>query len=209
MTRSCSTSRRPEPATGPGLPVRCRLHPAWWPPALRIGGLAGLVLALEWGRALAERRPGWALVALLGGGAALCGLGLAASPGRLGLGLERMAQRLLCGLALAVVLLLPAAVRWSSAPALGPPWLLAAIVVSIGEELAFRGHLFAALDEVAGGPAAVGGTTVLWTAAHALSHPLAFLLPVAAAGLLLGLWRWATRDLVGPILGHVLADLAL
>ena len=29
------------------------------------------------------------------------------------------------------------------------------------------------------------------------------------AGLLLGTWRWACRDLVGPILGHVIADLAL
>jgi len=31
----------------------------------------------------------------------------------------------------------------------------------------------------------------------------------AAAGLLLALWRWACKDLVGPILGHVIADLAL
>jgi hypothetical protein len=27
--------------------------------------------------------------------------------------------------------------------------------------------------------------------------------------LLLALWRWACRDLVGPIIGHVIADLAL
>ena len=32
---------------------------------------------------------------------------------------------------------------------------------------------------------------------------------VAAAGLLLGLWRWACKDLVAPIIGHVIADLAL
>jgi len=27
--------------------------------------------------------------------------------------------------------------------------------------------------------------------------------------LLLALWRWACRDLVGPVIGHVAADLAL
>jgi hypothetical protein len=50
---------------------------------------------------------------------------------------------------------------------------------------------------------------LLWTAAHAFSHPPAFLGAVAAAGLLLALWRWAGRDLVAPIIGHVIADLAL
>ena len=59
-------------------------------------------------------------------------------------------------------------------------------------------------------PAAVrSGSTVLWTLAHVLSHPPEFLGAVAAAGLLLALWRWACKDLVAPILGHVIADLAL
>jgi len=56
---------------------------------------------------------------------------------------------------------------------------------------------------------AVIGSTLVWTLAHALSHPLPFLGAVAAAGLLLSLWRWAAKDLVGPIIGHVIADLAL
>jgi hypothetical protein len=30
-----------------------------------------------------------------------------------------------------------------------------------------------------------------------------------AAGIVLGIWRWALRDLLGPIVGHVLTDLAL
>jgi membrane protease YdiL (CAAX protease family) len=85
----------------------------------------------------------------------------------------------------------------------------AAIAVSIGEELAFRGALHAALEDLGGAPLAVVGTTLLWTLAHVLSHPPAFLGAVAAAGLLLALWRWACRDLVGPIIGHVVADLAL
>jgi membrane protease YdiL (CAAX protease family) len=55
----------------------------------------------------------------------------------------------------------------------------------------------------------VAGSTIAFVAAHALSHPLAFLPAVAAAGLLLGTWRWACQDLLAPITAHVLADLAL
>ena len=64
-------------------------------------------------------------------------------------------------------------------------------------------------EDVGGAPVAIAGTTLLWTAAHALSHPPAFLFAVAAVGLLLALWRWACKDLVAPIIGHVIADLAL
>jgi membrane protease YdiL (CAAX protease family) len=113
------------------------------------------------------------------------------------------------GLALAAVLLLPAAVRSSAVPLLPAGLAVAAVAVSVGEELAFRGALYAALDELGGAPVAILGSTVVWTAAHALSHPPAFLWAVAAAGLLLALWRWACKDLVAPIVGHVLADLAL
>jgi len=100
-------------------------------------------------------------------------------------------------------------VRWGGGPLLPAGLAAAAIAVSIGEEIAFRGALYAALDELGGAPLAILGSTVLWTLAHALSHPPAFLLSVAAAGLLLALWRWACKDLVGPIIGHVIADLAL
>ena len=118
-------------------------------------------------------------------------------------------MRLIGGCALGAVLLLPAAVRSSTAPLLPAGLAMAAIAVSIGEELAFRGALCAALEDAGGAPLAVLGTTLLWTLAHALSHPPEFLPAVAAAGLLLALWRWACRDLVAPILGHVIADLAL
>src|SRR5207302_1059765 len=84
---------------------------------------------------------------------------------------------------------------------------LAAVAVSIGEEIAFRGALYAALEDLGGAPAAVVGSTLLWTLAHALSHPPAFLGAIAAAGLLLALWRWACRDLVGPIAGVVIGVL--
>jgi membrane protease YdiL (CAAX protease family) len=172
--------------------------------------IAIAALSLEWARALALRAGVEPWAALLLGGCALCLLAAGRSPAELGLGMSRLPLRLLGAIALAAVLLLPAAVRWAGAPpALAPPLALAAVVVSLGEELAFRGALYRALEEVAGSPTAVAGSALAFTAAHALSHPPGFLLPVAAAGLLLGLWRWACRDLVAPITAHVLADLAL
>jgi membrane protease YdiL (CAAX protease family) len=181
---------------------------AAWTPAPAVA-LAALALGLEYGRALLERVPGLAVPALVGGGVALCLLALGRRPGELGLGTSSLPWRVLGGLALFVVLLLPAAARWGGGPTLPPELAVAAVAVSVGEEVAFRGVLFAALSE-AGGPAlAVLGGTAVWTAAHALSHPPQFLPVVAAMGLLLSLWRWACRDLVGPIVAHVLADLAL
>ena len=178
-------------------------------PALRAAVIAGYVLAVEWTRAVAMRAPGLAVPALVLGGIAL---GIAAwrfSPSALGLGTSRLGLRVLGGLALGAVLLLPAAARASSVPLLPAALGVAAIAVSVGEELAFRGALFAALEDLGGAPLAVLGSTVVWTLGHVLSHPPKFLGAVAAAGLLLGLWRWAARDLVGPIIGHVIADLAL
>ena len=167
------------------------------------------MLAVEWARALVATVPLAAVPALVLGGVALSMTAWGLPAGTLGLGTSRFGFRLLGGLALAVVLLLPAAARLSAVPILPPALAVAAIAVSVGEEIAFRGALFAALEEAGGGPLAVLGSTALWTAAHALSHPPAFLVTVAAAGLLLGLWRLACRDLVAPIIGHVIADLAL
>lgn len=178
-------------------------------PLGRAAALGVLILGLETARIVAGRLPGWAGASLLLGGLALCLTAIRHSPEALGLGWERLPERLLGGLALAVILLLPAAARWGGGPPLGPELALAAIAVSAGEEIAFRGVLFNALAE-SGGPAlAVLGSTALWTLVHALAHPPQFLPVVAGAGLVLGLWRWACRDLVGPVLGHVLADLAL
>jgi membrane protease YdiL (CAAX protease family) len=179
------------------------------PMPVRAAGLAVAAVGLEWTRVLAVRTQVWPALTLAVGGLALCLLGAGLRPAELGLGWSRPGERLLGGLALAGVLLLPAAVRWGGGPLLPPALGLAAVAVSVGEEIAFRGALFAALDR-AGGPAlAVLGSTAAWTVAHALSHPPEFLPAVAGAGLLLAGWRWAARDLVGPIVGHVVADLAL
>jgi len=177
--------------------------------AARVVAIAAYVLVVEWTRALAIQAPGAAVIALVLGGAALGVAAVGWPAGRLGLGTSRLGLRLLGGVALGVVLILPAAARSGAAPMLPVGLALAAVAISIGEEIAFRGALYAALEDLGGAPAAVVGSTLLWTLAHALSHPPAFLGAVAAAGLLLALWRWACRDLVGPIVGHVIADLAL
>jgi membrane protease YdiL (CAAX protease family) len=176
---------------------------------VRVVGLAIVAVGMEWARVLALRTVPWQAVTLLLGGLALCLLGLGWRPAELGLERARLAQRLVGGLALGAVLLLPAAVRWTGGPVLAPGFAVAAVAVSVGEEIAYRGALFAALQQAYGPVAAVLGSTAAWTLAHVLSHPPEFLPAVAAAGLLLGLWRWAARDLAGPIVGHVLADLAL
>ena len=180
-----------------------------WRPALRAGVLLGYIVGVEWARALVPMASGLAVAALVVGGLALMVAAWGWSPPQLGLGTSRIWLRLIGGLALAAVLLLPAAVRSSAVPVLPLSLAAAAVAVSVGEEIAFRGALFAALEELGGPPLAVVGTTLAWTAAHALSHPPEFLATVAAAGLLLGLWRYACRDLVAPIIGHVIADLAL
>jgi membrane protease YdiL (CAAX protease family) len=176
---------------------------------VRIGVLGAYILGVEWARALIATAPYAAVPALVLGGLALALTAWGWPAAKLGLGRTRLGLRILGGLALAVVLLLPAAARVTAIPLLPPALAVAAIAVSVGEEIAFRGALFAALEETGGAPLAVVGSTALWTAAHALSHPPAFLFAVAAAGLLLALWRLACRDLVAPIIAHVIADLAL
>lgn len=176
---------------------------------MRAGLLAGYVLLAEWARALIATQPFMAVPALVLGGIALGVVAIGWPPDRLGLSRSRFGLRLLGGLALGAVLLLPAAVRSTAVPLLPAGLAVAAVSISIGEELAFRGALYSALEQVGGAPLAIVGSTVVWTAAHALSHPPAFLGAVAAAGLVLALWRWACRDLVAPIVGHVIADLAL
>jgi membrane protease YdiL (CAAX protease family) len=177
---------------------------------MRAAVLAAYVLLVEWTRALfMTGDPGAAVAALLLGGA---GLALAAwgwPPGRLGLGTSKLGLRIVGGFALAAVLLLPAAARMGAVPALPGALAVAAVAVSVGEEVAFRGALFAALEDAGGAPLAVVGSTLAWTAAHALSHSAQFLPAVAAAGLLLAMWRMVFKDLVAPVVAHVIADLAL
>jgi len=175
---------------------------------VRVVVVSIIVLALEWSRALAERSYG-AVPVIAIGGVALALVAVGWRPAQLGLSRSALLYKLLGGVAIAAVLLLPAAVRWQGAPVLPASLAVSAIVISVGEELAFRGALYAALDSLWGAPAAILGSALIFAAGHLLSHPPAFLLVVLLAGFLLGLWRWACRDLVAPIVGHALADLAL
>lgn len=178
-------------------------------PVLRAAVLATYILLVSWTRALAANVANASMAVLVIGGVALLLAGSAVPFDRLGVGTSRLGFRILGGFALAVVLLLPAAARAGAVPILPAFLAVPAIVVSVGEEIAFRGALYAALHDLGGAPVAVVGSAALWTAAHALSHPPQFLLAIAAAGVLLALWRWACKDLVGPIVAHVIADLAL
>ena len=171
--------------------------------------ITAYILMVEWARALLSTGSHALFAVFILGGLALALTGVGWPAERLGLGKSRFGLRIIGGLALAAVLLLPTAVRANALPILPATLALPAIAVSVGEEVAFRGALFAALDEVGGAPLAIIGSTVAWTLAHALSHPPEFLGSVAMAGLLLAVWRWACRDLVAPIIGHVIADLGL
>lgn len=175
-------------------------------PAIGAIAIASYVLAVEWARSFHVR--GDVAPALVAGGVALLVAAAGWPLSSLGIGRSRLGLRIFGGLALGAVLLLPAAVRTSAAPVLPAGLAAAAIAISIGEEVAFRGALYAALERW-GAPVAIVGSTAVWTVAHAFSHPPEFLGAVAAAGLLLALWRWACRDLVGPIIAHVIADLML
>jgi membrane protease YdiL (CAAX protease family) len=177
--------------------------------ALRAVGLAALALGLEWGRVLAAREPALVLASLVLGGCLLSALGLGFRARELGLSRSHLGLRLVGGVAVAAVLLLPALAREHPGPLLPAPFAAAAIAVSVGEEIAFRGALFAAIDAWLGPAPAILGSSLVFTAAHALSHPPEFLLAVAAAGVLLSTWRWACDDLVAPIVAHCIADLAL
>jgi membrane protease YdiL (CAAX protease family) len=177
--------------------------------AFRAAGIGTLALGLEWARVLAARQPDLALASLVVGGAALTALGLGFGARDLGLSHSRLGLKLVGGIAVGLVLLLPALARQQPGPPLPPPYAVAAIAVSIGEEIAFRGALFAAIDAWLGPAPAVVGSALVFTAGHVLSHPPEFLLPVAALGVLLATWRWACRDLVVPILAHCVADLVL
>ncbi len=177
--------------------------------AARAAGIAAAALGLEWVRALVARQPELALASLVVGGAALTALGLGFGARDLGLSRSALGLKLAGGVAIGAVLLLPALAREHPGPLLPAPFALAAIAVSIGEEVAFRGALFAAIDGWLGAAPAIVGSSLVFTAGHVLSHPPEFLVPVAAAGALLATWRWACNDIVGPVVAHCIADLAL
>ena len=96
-------------------------------PALRAAVIGAYILLVEWTRAMASTIPGAAVPAILLGGGALAVSVVGWPAPKLGLGTSRLGLRILGGIALAAVLLLPAAVRASEAPII--PASLAVVAV--------------------------------------------------------------------------------
>ncbi len=178
-----------------------------WLPAFVIATAA---LGVEWGRALSDRNPSSFGMPVLIGGVLLCLVAAGSNAGALGFHRRELVPRLLSGAALGAILLLPTAARSAGGPPIwASPEAPIAFMIAFGEEVAFRGALFNALSAAGGAVPAIVGSSLVFTAAHVLSHPPAFLVPVAATGLLLGTWRWMFNDLVAPVVGHCIADLCL
>jgi membrane protease YdiL (CAAX protease family) len=177
--------------------------------AVRPLAIGLFAVGIEWARVTAERQPSLTVPALAVGGLALVTVGLGVPSDDLGFGAGRLALRLAGGLMLGLLLVLPAIIRGQVPPLLPPAYSAAAIAVAVGEEIAFRGALYSALDSAFGPAAAIAGSSVAFVAAHVLSHPPAFLPVVATMAVLLAAWRWYFRDLLAPVVGHVLADALL
>src|SRR5437879_1454420 len=103
-------------------------------PAVRAAAIAIYILLAEWSRALISTQRNAATGALVLGGLALVVTAAGWPPERLGLGKTRFALRVLGGLALAAVLLLPAPVRASAVPILPSFPVLPAVRVADGAE---------------------------------------------------------------------------
>lgn len=111
---------------------------------------------------------------------------------------------LLVGLAAGLLVIAPVW-HWPLLSIGGGAWLAAVVTV---EEIVFRGVLFAALQRAGGAPLAVGGSTFIFTLAHAASYPGPALALVALAGLYLGLLRALTGDLWASGIAHALMNVA-
>lgn len=181
------------------------------PTGLRLAAGIGVLCAvgLEWGRVAGERWPGLYAPAALTGAAALMIPALAFTPSQLGFGPGRWPLRLIGGIAMAAVLLLPTALRWEQAPQLPLGLAPLAAAIAVGEEVAFRGWLFALLLRGFGPGPAVLVSSGAFALAHVLSHPPLFLLPVTAMSVLFGIWRVRMEDSAAPLIAHLLADLAI
>src|SRR5437879_10399592 len=104
---------------------------------------------------MASTIPGALVPAILLGGAALMVSAVGWPAPKLGLGTSRLGLRVIGGLALAAVLLLPAAVRAGEAPIIPASLAVVAVIISVAQEVAFRGVLYAALDEAGVAPLAI------------------------------------------------------
>src|SRR5215471_6244480 len=90
--------------------------------AFRAAGIGALALSLEWARVLAARQPELSLASLVAGGVALSALGLGFGARDLGLSRSRLGLKLVGGVVVGFVLLLPALARQQPGPPLPAPY---------------------------------------------------------------------------------------
>lgn len=127
---------------------------------------------------------------------------------------ELRLRALFAGVAGAVVLCLPAAIRHVLSGAavtqadgyLG--WALIVVVVAVAEEALLRGSLYAAVEQRAGTVAAIAVTSVAFGLLHAPVYGWAVVPLDVAVGVWLGVLRAVTGSVAAPALAHTLADLA-
>jgi membrane protease YdiL (CAAX protease family) len=123
-------------------------------------------------------------------------------------------RAVLAGVAGAVVLCVPAAVRHTDGimPVLPLggylPWAVGVVAVAIAEETLLRGSLFTALEQRAGTVAALAATSLAFALLHVPLYGWTVVPLDLAVGVWLGALRASTRSVVAPALAHSLADLA-
>ena len=119
-----------------------------------------------------------------------------------------------CGVAGAVVLCAPAALRHllSGRDALPVDgylsWALVVVAVAVAEESLLRGSLFAVLDKRWGAGVAVAVSSVAFALLHAPVYGWAVVPLDLTVGVWLGALRAASGSVVAPAVAHTLADLA-
>lgn len=123
-------------------------------------------------------------------------------------------RTLLVGVAGAVVLCVPAAMRHVLAGGIGATadgyttWAVFVVVVAVAEEALLRGSLFRAIEQRAGVAVAIAVTSVAFGLLHAPIYGWGVVPLDIAVGVWLGALRAVTGTVVAPAVAHALADLA-
>lgn len=127
---------------------------------------------------------------------------------------RRVAGGVAAGLAGAAVLCIPAAIRHVALGGIVAPsdgylrWATFVVVVAVAEEALLRGSLFRAVEQRAGGPAAIAVTSVAFGLLHAPIYGWGVVPLDIAVGVWLGTLRAVSGTVTAPALAHAAADLA-
>jgi membrane protease YdiL (CAAX protease family) len=126
----------------------------------------------------------------------------------------RLTRGVLAGLAGAAVLCVPAAIRHVALGGIVAPndgyarWAVFVVIVAVAEEALLRGSLFRAIEQRAGGAAAIAITSVAFGLLHAPVYGWGVVPLDIAVGVWLGTLRAVTGTVAAPAVAHAVADLA-